>query len=54
MLTVTGLGEYDYNTGYTTGAVDFKLKTVAFNYDRGTKITVDVMDNEESRNLVRT
>ena len=50
-LSVTGLGEYDRNTGYTTGAVDLKWKTVAFNYDRGTKITVDVMDNEESRNL---
>lgn len=50
-ITVTGLGEYDRNTGYTTGAVDLKWKTTAFNYDRGTKISVDVMDNEESRNL---
>ncbi len=50
-ISVTGLGEYDRNSGYTTGAVDLKWKTVAFNYDRGTKITVDVMDNEESRNL---
>ena len=50
-ISVTGLGEYDRNTGYTTGAVDLKWKTVVFNYDRGTKISVDVMDNEESRNL---
>lgn len=50
-ITVSGLGDYDRNTGYTTGAVDLKWKTAAFNYDRGTKITVDVMDNEESRNL---
>ena len=50
-ISVTGLGEYDRNSGYTTGAVDLKWKTVAFNYDRGTKIAVDVMDNEESRNL---
>ena len=50
-ITVTGLGEYDRNSGYTTGAVDLKWKTAAFNYDRGTKISVDVMDNEESRNL---
>ncbi len=50
-ISVTGLGEYDRNTGYTTGAVDLKWKTAAFNYDRGTKISVDVMDNEESRNL---
>lgn len=50
-ISVSGLGEYDRNSGYTTGAVDLKWKTVAFNYDRGTKISVDVMDNEESRGL---
>ncbi len=50
-ITVSGLGEYDRNSGYTTGAVDLKWKTAVFNYDRGTKISVDVMDNEESRNL---
>lgn len=50
-ISVTGLGEYDRNSGYTTGAVDLKWKTATFNYDRGTRISVDVMDNEESRNL---
>ena len=50
-ITVSGLGDYDRNTGYTTGAVDLAWKTAEFNYDRGTKIQVDVMDNEESRNL---
>lgn len=50
-ITVTGLGEYDRNSGYTTGAVDLKWITSKFNYDRGTKISVDVMDNEESRNI---
>lgn len=50
-ISVTGLGDYDRNSGYTTGAVDFKWKTAAFNYDRGTKISVDVMDNEETSNL---
>ena len=50
-LSVTGLGEYDRNAGYTNGAVDLKWKTATFNYDRGTRISVDVMDNEESRNL---
>lgn len=50
-ISVTGLGDYDRNSGYTTGAVDFKWKTAAFNYDRGTKILVDVMDNEETSNL---
>lgn len=37
------LGKYDRNAGYTTGAVDLKWKTATFNYDRGTKIQVDVM-----------
>nr|DAZ50785.1 MAG TPA: Major capsid protein [Caudoviricetes sp.] len=50
-ISVSGLGDYDRNSGYTTGAVDLKWKTAAFNYDRGTKISVDVMDNEESRNI---
>lgn len=50
-ISVTGLGDYDRNSGYTTGAVDLKWKTAQFNYDRGTRISVDVMDNEESRNL---
>lgn len=50
-ITVTGLGDYDRNTGYTTGAVDLKWKTAACNYDRGTKINVDVMDNQESEKM---
>lgn len=50
-ISVTGLGDYDRNSGYTNGAVKLEWKTTAFNYDRGTKIAVDVMDNEESRNL---
>ena len=50
-ISVSGLGDYDRNSGYTTGAVDLKWKTATFNYDRGTRISVDVMDNEESRNL---
>ena len=53
-LTVGGLGDYDRNFGYTSSAVDLKWKTAAFNYDRGAKITVDVMDNEESRNIAFT
>ena len=47
-LSVTGLGDYDRNSGYTTGAVDLKWATAKCNYDRGTKISVDVMDNQES------
>lgn len=50
-IEVSGLGDYSRNSGYTDGMVDLKWKTATFNYDRGTKISVDVMDNEESRNL---
>ena len=50
-IDVSGLGDYDRNSGYTTGAVDLKWTTAKFNYDRGTKITVDVMDDEETFNL---
>lgn len=50
-VSVTGLGDYDRNSGYTDGYVDLVWKTAMFNYDRGTKIGVDSMDNEESRNI---
>lgn len=47
-ISVTGLGDYDRNSGYTNGAVDLVWKTTTFNYDRGTKISVDTMDNQET------
>ena len=50
-IEVSGLGDYDRNAGYTTGAVDLKWKTSKCNYDRGTKICVDVMDDQESEKL---
>lgn len=50
-IAVTGLGDYDRNSGYTDGAVDVKWKTTTFNYDRGTKISVDTMDDQETFNI---
>lgn len=50
-ISVGGLGDYDRNSGYTKAAVNLEWVTAKFNYDRGAKIEVDVMDNEESRNL---
>lgn len=50
-ITVSGLGDYDRNSGYTTGAVELKWKTSVCNYDRGTKISVDAMDDQESEKL---
>lgn len=53
-ISVTGLGDYSRNSGYTQGSVDLEWKTATFNYDRGTKISVDVMDDEESRDIAFT
>ena len=53
-ISVTGLGDYSRNSGYTNGSVNLEWKTAKFNYDRGTKISVDVMDNEESRDIAFT
>ncbi len=50
-IDVTGLGDYDRNSGYTKGTVSLVWKTATFNYDRGTKIAVDEMDNQETFDL---
>ncbi len=47
-ISMNGLGEYDRNKGYTDNSISLEWKTTAFNYDRGTKISVDTMDNQES------
>lgn len=53
-IEVGGLGDYDRNSGYTSAAVKMQWKTATFNYDRGAKIEVDVMDNQESMNIAFT
>ena len=50
-IDVTGLGDYSRNSGYTRGTVNVVWKTTAFNYDRGTKISVDTMDDQETFNI---
>lgn len=50
-IAVTGLGDYDRNSGYTQGAVDLKWVTTEYNYDRGARLAVDAMDNQETYNL---
>lgn len=47
-ISVSGLGDYDRNSGYTDGSVSVEWKTATFNYDRGSKISVDAMDDEET------
>lgn len=53
-IEVGGLGDYDRNSGYTSAGVKLGWKTARFNYDRGAKLEVDVMDNQESMNLAFT
>ena len=50
-VSVGGLGDYSRNNGYTNNAVDVQWKTATFNYDRGTKISVDSMDDQETFNI---
>lgn len=50
-IAVTGLGDYDRNSGYTQGTVDLKWVSAEYNYDRGAKLSVDAMDNRETYNL---
>lgn len=47
-ISVTGLGNYTRNVGYTDGNITFQYETKAFNYDRGTRLLADVMDVEEA------
>ena len=53
-ISVSGLGDYSRNSGYTDSSVNLEWITAKFNYDRGAKISVDVMDNEESRDIAFT
>lgn len=51
-MEVGGLGDYDRASGYTSNSgVSLAWKTVEADYDRGTKIMVDAMDNQESFDL---
>ena len=47
-ISVSGLGDYTRDEGYKTGSINFEYQTRQMNYDRGVKITADVMDVEES------
>lgn len=47
-IKVNGLGNYSRSSGYTNNNVQVGWESATFNYDRGTKITVDTMDNMET------
>lgn len=50
-MTMDGLADYSRSSGYVNGDINFTHETVAFNYDRGRRFSVDNMDNEESAGL---
>lgn len=47
-MSMDGLGDYSRNSGYVSGDVTLTNETVTFNFDRGRKLSVDNMDNEET------
>ena len=47
-ISVSGLGDYTRDEGYKTGSINLEYQTRQMNYDRGVKITADVMDIAES------
>jgi hypothetical protein len=50
-ISMDGLADYSRNSGYVSGSVTLTNETVTFNYDRGRKFSVDVMDNEETQGV---
>lgn len=51
-MALTGLGDYSRVNGYPEGGVTLEWKTYEFSNDRGTRFSVDRMDNEESFGIV--
>ena len=51
-LNMSGLGDYDRNSGYLEGDIDLTSETVKFNYERGRKLKTDAIDNEETAGVI--
>jgi len=47
-MTLSGLADYDRNTGYAAGDVTLTTETVRCNYDRGRMFQVDSLDDAET------
>ena len=47
-MSMDGLADYNRNSGYVLGDVTLEYEEVEFNYDRGRKFSIDVMDDEET------
>lgn len=52
-ISLTGLADYDRDSGYNQGAVTFKFQTKNLTMDRGRKFLLDSMDVDET-NFVMT
>lgn len=50
-MDMDGLGDYSRNGGYADGFVNLEWESKEFNYDRGRRLTVDTMDNEETAHM---
>lgn len=51
-LDLDGLGDYDRNSGYINGDMKLTNETVKYNYERGRKLSTDMIDNEETGGVV--
>ena len=47
-LTLGGLYDYSRNNGYTKGNITLAYESVALNYERGTKLGLDILDEAET------
>lgn len=47
-IAVDGLGDYDRNSGFVAGDVDFSWETHQFTQDRGRSFVIDAQDNAET------
>jgi len=50
-MTMSGLADYNRNSGYSAGEVTLTNETVACNYDRGRMFNVDNLDNAETAGI---
>lgn len=50
-MDMSGLANYDKNTGYADGTVNLEYETKKCDYDRGRMFVVDSMDNKESAGI---
>lgn len=50
-ISMDGLADYDRKSGYVDGDVTLEYETLFCDYDRGRKLKVDALDNQETANV---